>query len=59
MKSDKLSPNPEDGVEPCLWSSRACRPALRFLALFLLLALADAGAGLDGCGCGSGSGLEA
>lgn len=47
MKSDRLSPRPEEALELCpdLWSSRACRPALRFLARFLLLALADSLAG--------------
>lgn len=50
MKSDRLSPRPEEGLEPCpdLWSSRACRPALRFFARFLLLALADSLAGSVG-----------
>lgn len=41
MKSDRLSPKPEEGAEPFFWSSNACSPALRFFALFLLLALAD------------------
>lgn len=45
IKSDRLSPKPEEGqdkdAEPCFWSSKACSPALRFFALFLLLALAD------------------
>lgn len=40
MKSDRLSPNPDEEAEPCFWSSKACSPALRFLALFLLFALA-------------------
>lgn len=50
MKSDRLSPKPEEALELCpdFWSSSACRPALRFLARFLLLALADSLAGSVG-----------
>lgn len=47
MKSDRLSPRPEEALELCpdRWPSRACRPALRFFARFLLLAFADSLAG--------------
>ena len=50
MKSERLSPRPEEALELCpdLWSSSACRPALRFLARFLLLAFADSLSGSAG-----------